>query len=101
MFIGEIWTECLWFRTYADEYFLTLVKQAYKYTKQPDIPEITRIETDEIPPSLVSRRLLKNIQLSSLRFLRKTWTNICAAAFPLQEIARLPLGLLAAYAGRG
>ena len=55
----------LWFRTYADEYFLTLVRQAYEYTNQPDIPEVTRIETDEIPPSLVSRRLLKNIQLSS------------------------------------
>lgn len=55
----------LWFRTYGDDYFLSLIKQAYEYANQPDIQEVTRIETDDISPSLVSSRLLKNVQLSS------------------------------------
>jgi len=62
---GKRGQNVLWFRSNADEYFLTLIKQAYKYTNQPDIPEIIRVETDKISPLLVSRRLLKNIQLSS------------------------------------
>ena len=62
---GERGRNVLWFRSYADEYFLSLIKQAYKFANQPDIPEVARVETDEISPSLVSGRLLKNVRLSS------------------------------------
>ena len=62
---GERGRNILWFRSYADEYFLNLIKQAYEYASQPDISEVTRIEADDISPSLVSSRLLKNVQLSS------------------------------------
>lgn len=55
----------LWFRSYADDYFLNLIKKVYKYINQPDIPEITLVETAKILPSLVSKRLIKNVKLSS------------------------------------
>lgn len=55
----------LWFRSYADDFFLNLIKEVYKTTNQPDFPEITKIETTSIPPSLVSKRLIKNVRLSS------------------------------------
>ena len=37
----------------------------YKFTNQPDIPEITHIDKSAIPPPIVASRLLKNLKLSS------------------------------------
>jgi hypothetical protein len=37
----------------------------YDLTDQPAIPEITQIEPKEVSPSLVAKRLFKNVKLSS------------------------------------
>ena len=55
----------LWFRSYTDELFLNLIKRVYDLTDQPAIPEIIQIEPKEVPPSLVAKRLFKNVKLSS------------------------------------
>jgi hypothetical protein len=55
----------LWFRSYADEFFLRLIRKVYKLTDHRQIPEVTQIEPNEIPPPLVAKRLIKNVKLSS------------------------------------
>ncbi|MFH1964707.1 MAG: hypothetical protein ABIJ42_04120 [Acidobacteriota bacterium] len=62
---GSMGRNVLWFRAYYDEFFLSLIKKVYKITNQPEIPEVTRIEPAAIPSSLVSERLVKNVELSS------------------------------------
>ena len=62
---GMMGRNILWFRSYYDEHFLRLIKTVYNITHQPDIPEITQIETSPVLPSLVCKRLLKNVKLSS------------------------------------
>lgn len=63
--------DILWFRSYADEFFLNLIKEVFRITKQPAIPEITRIEAGAVPPSLVVTRLHKNVELSSFALSRQ------------------------------
>jgi len=53
----------LWFRSYADEYYWSLIKRVFIITRQPPMPEITRIE-NPIAPALVAERLLKNVRIS-------------------------------------
>ena len=62
---GKMGRNVLWFRPYFDEFFLRLIKRAYRITGGPEMPEITEIEDAAIPPSVVTRRLLKNVRLSS------------------------------------
>lgn len=62
---GFLGRNILWFRAQADELFLDLIKKVYLLTDQPLIPEITHIEPKEVPPSLVVKRLYKNVKLSS------------------------------------
>jgi len=61
---GKLGRNILWFRSYADEFFLNLIKEAYKLTGHQEIPEITEISSEEVPPQLVAERLLKNVKLS-------------------------------------
>ena len=61
---GKFGRNVFWFRSYADEYFLGLIKDVYAYAKQPKIPEITHIDESPIPPRTVAERLLKNVKLS-------------------------------------
>ncbi len=55
----------LWFRTFADDFYFEIIKKAYQ-TAGINIP-IDVIDTNEIPiePSIVSKRLLKNTQISN------------------------------------
>ncbi|MBL8414629.1 MAG: SGNH/GDSL hydrolase family protein [Propionivibrio sp.] len=53
----------LWFRSYADEYYWSLIKRVFIITRQPPMPENTRIE-NPIAPALVAERLLKNVRIS-------------------------------------
>jgi len=62
---GNLGRNVLWFRSYPDEFFLRLIRSVYKYTNQPDIPEITHIDKSPVPPPIVAKRLLKNVTLSS------------------------------------
>ncbi len=62
---GYFGRNVLWFRSYADELFLDLIKQVYRFTNQPVIPEVTQIVPKKVPPSLVAKRLYKNVKLSS------------------------------------
>ena len=47
----------LWFRSYADEFYWSLIKRVFIITRQPPMPENTRIE-NPIAPALVVERLL-------------------------------------------
>ncbi|MBW1706856.1 MAG: hypothetical protein JRJ86_17130 [Deltaproteobacteria bacterium] len=55
----------LWFRAYADDFFLGLINRAYKisgYGNLVDVPETEPLPAD---PSLVAARIVKNVTLSS------------------------------------
>jgi len=54
----------LWYRSYSDEFFLSLIKNIYKLTRQPPIPENTQIGSNPIAPAVVADRLLKNVRIS-------------------------------------
>ncbi len=62
---GALGRDILWFRSYADEFFLSLIKVVYKITGQPAIPENIRIEPGPVAPSIVAERLLKNARISA------------------------------------
>jgi hypothetical protein len=62
---GALGRNVLWFRSYADEFFLSLIKAVYTIAGQPDIPENTRIEPGPVAPSLIAERLLKNVRISA------------------------------------
>jgi hypothetical protein len=54
----------LWFRSYSDDFYWSLIKRVFKITRQPPMPENTRIEANPIAPALVAERLLKNVRIS-------------------------------------
>lgn len=54
----------LWFRSYSDDFYWSLIKRIFKLTGQPPMPENTRIEAGPIAPALVAERLLKNVRIS-------------------------------------
>ncbi len=62
---GWLGFNVLWFRTYSDDLFLSLINKAYELAGYPDLPDVTQIETNPISPSLVSRRLEKNVTISA------------------------------------
>lgn len=62
---GRLGRNVLWFRSYPDEFFLSLIRTAYELSDQQRIPEVTQIARSEIPPTLVAERLIKNVKLSS------------------------------------
>lgn len=68
---GKRGRNVLWFRSYADEFFLNLIKTAYKLSGKQEIPEIIQIKSGEIPPYLVAERLIKNVKLSSFSLSQK------------------------------
>ena len=53
----------LWFRSYSDDFYWSLIKRVFKLTRQPPMPENTRIEENPIAPALVAERLLKNVRI--------------------------------------
>jgi len=55
----------LWFRSYADEFFLSLIKVVYKITGQPAMAENAPIAPGPIAPALIAQRLLKNVRISA------------------------------------
>jgi hypothetical protein len=61
----------LWFRSYSDEFFLSLIKKIYWLTGQPDIPENTEINPNGVSPAMVAERLLKNIRISAFALSEK------------------------------
>jgi lysophospholipase L1-like esterase len=68
---GRLGRNVLWFRSYADEFFLDLIKKAYDLSGRQRIPEVTQIERREIPSTLVAERLIKNVRLSSYALSQK------------------------------
>jgi hypothetical protein len=54
----------LWFRSYSDDFYWSLIKRVFKLTRQPPMPENTRIEANPVAPDLVAERLLKNVRIS-------------------------------------
>jgi len=55
----------LWFRAYADDFFLGLINRAYKISGYGELIKIP--ETEPLPedPALVAARIVKNVTLSS------------------------------------
>ena len=62
---GEFGRDVLWFRTYFDTFILHLIKIAYEITGEPFTPAVVQIAPNPIPPSVVAKRILKNVELSS------------------------------------
>ena len=55
----------LWFRTYSDELFFSLINKAYEIAGYPELPDVTQIEPSPVSPALVADRLIKNVILGS------------------------------------
>ncbi len=68
---GQLGRNVLWFRSYADVFFLNLIKTVYKISGEQQIPEVTRIEPEKIAPTLVAKRLIKNVKISSFALFQK------------------------------
>ena len=68
---GQLGRNVLWFRSYADVFFLNLIKTVYKISGEQQIPEVTWIEPDKIAPTLVAKRLMKNVKISSFALFQK------------------------------
>ena len=54
----------LWFRSYSDDFYWSLIKRVFILTRHPPMPENTRTEASPIAPALVAERLLKNVRIS-------------------------------------
>ncbi len=54
----------LWFRSYSDDFYWSLIKRVFILTRNPPMPENTRTEASPIAPALVAERLLKNVRIS-------------------------------------
>ena len=54
----------LWFRSYSDDFYWSLIKRVFILTRSPPMPENTRTEASPIAPALVAERLLKNVRIS-------------------------------------
>lgn len=63
--------DILWFRCYADEFFLSLIKVAFQVNGQPAIPDNVPIDPQPVAPSLVAERLLKNVRISTFALSEK------------------------------
>ncbi len=55
----------LWFRSYADQFFLSLINRAYRVSGHEEIVEMTDKDPPPVPPALVATRLVKNVKLCS------------------------------------
>lgn len=54
----------LWYRSYSDHFYWSLIKRVFVLTRHPPMPENTRIEANPIAPAIVAERLLKNVRIS-------------------------------------
>jgi hypothetical protein len=55
----------LWFRAYADDFFLELINRAYKMSGYDELIKIPESEPSPEDSSLVAARIVKNVTLSS------------------------------------
>ncbi len=55
----------LWFKAYADDFFLGLVNRAYKISGYGNLVDVPETEPSPEDPSLVAARIVKNVTLSS------------------------------------
>jgi len=55
----------LWFRAYADDFFLGLINRAYKMSGYGNLVDVPETESLPEAPSLVAARIVKNVTLSS------------------------------------
>jgi hypothetical protein len=55
----------LWFRSYADAFFLELINRAYKISGYEELVKIPEVESSPEDPSHVAARIAKNVELSS------------------------------------
>jgi hypothetical protein len=62
---GSLGRNILWFNSYPDDFFFKLINESYRITDRPLLPEVAPFSKKRVPPRLVSRRLLKNVKLSS------------------------------------
>ena len=60
---GQAGNDVLWFRTYADEHYFRLIKQAYQLAGRGELTDVTVTSPNPVPPEIVSNRLRKNITL--------------------------------------
>ena len=65
----------LWFRAYADHFFLRLINRAYKISGYGNLVDVPETEPSPEDPSLVAVRIVKNVTLSSyvLSFKKATY----------------------------
>ncbi|MBN1214259.1 MAG: SGNH/GDSL hydrolase family protein [Candidatus Lokiarchaeota archaeon] len=63
---GKLGRNVLWFRTYADDFFLKLINKVREASEEPHLPEILEIDSKKISSSIVAKRLFHNVKLSSL-----------------------------------
>lgn len=61
----------LWYRSYSDHFYWSLIKRVFVLTRHPAMPENTRIEANPIAPAIVAERLLKNVKISSFALSEK------------------------------
>jgi hypothetical protein len=55
----------LWFRAYADDFFLELINRAYKISGYGNLVDVPETEPSPEDPSLVAARIVKNVTLCS------------------------------------
>lgn len=56
----------LWFRTYEEEMFRTLLNGARRLTGYDAMPDVVKVTEDPTSPELVAERLAKNVELAAL-----------------------------------
>jgi len=57
--------DILWFRAYADDFFLGLINRAYNISGYGNLVDVPETEPSPEDPSLVAARIVKNVTLSS------------------------------------
>ena len=80
----------LWFRSYADDFFLKLINTVREASEEPPLPEILEIEPEPIPPPLVTKRIIHNIKLASYA-LSMYGVNYVYVLQPVSQVTSNPI----------
>jgi hypothetical protein len=68
---GLLGRNILWYRSYADEFYLDIIKKSYELNNKEKIREVIKVEEIKIPPSKVAYRLMKNVQIGTFSLMEK------------------------------
>lgn len=82
---GMLGRNVLWYRSYADEYYKSLIDRVLSITFRPALAENTEIIQTNISPDVVSERLVNNVLLSkyALSRVRSDYIFILQPVLPL------------------